>query len=157
MERVDLSNKSWELPFTCRAAALIINNNKLLMAKTANYPMYYTIGGAIQIHENSEEAIIREIFEEIGCHLEINRLVFIQERFFEVQKKKHHEIVFFYLMKSEPIAYISDYSKTDQPKETLHWLPLDELENYDITPQFLKSKCLSNITSLEHIISFEYT
>ena len=156
MNEVDLSDKSWGIPFTCRVAALIISNNNFLVAKNDNHPMYYTIGGAIKVHESSEDAIIREVFEELGIHLEVDRLVFIQERFFEVKSKKHHEIVFFYLMKNAPNMCVTDFLKTDNPYETMRWLPLNGLENYEIIPQFLKSKCLNNITSLEHIISFDY-
>jgi len=49
-----------------RAAALIVKDNKLLVAKNAQHPLYYTIGGAVEINETSQEAAIREVYEELG-------------------------------------------------------------------------------------------
>ena len=140
-----------------RAAALIIQDNKLLFAKNINHPCYYIVGGGIEENETSEEAVIREIFEETGLRLEIDRLVMIQERIFEVDRKKHHEIVFFYLMKSNGGIEILDNSFSDQGmKETLHWLPISGLEEFNIVPEFLKTKSFDNMTEIEHIVIREY-
>jgi 8-oxo-dGTP pyrophosphatase MutT (NUDIX family) len=137
-----------------RAAALIIKDNKLLMVKNTDFPCYYTVGGGIEPNETSDEAVIREVYEETSYHLEIDRLAFIQERFYEVNQQKRHEIVFFYLMKEKADINIPDGSFTDQPpKATLHWLPIDKLSEINIAPEFLKTKSFDNITGIEHIIS----
>lgn len=72
--------------FSLRAAALIIHDGKLLLAKSDDYDCYYTVGGGIQQNETSSNAVIRECYEETGFHYEIDRLVFIQERFFTLEK-----------------------------------------------------------------------
>ena len=63
--------------FSLRAAALIIHENKLLLVKSDEYDCYYTVGGGIQQNESSDEAVIRECYEETGCHFEIDKLVYI--------------------------------------------------------------------------------
>lgn len=140
-----------------RAAALIIRGNRLLAAKNVNYPCYYTIGGGIELNESSDEAIVREIYEETGLKLEVDKLAIIQERFCTVNGQTHHEVVFFYLMKPGDGINILDNSFTDQgTKEILHWLPVDELSQIDIVPEFLKTKDLSRISAgIEHIITRE--
>ena len=140
---------------TMRAAALIIRDNKFLAAKSTDYDCYYTIGGGIKVSETSEEAVIREVYEETGYSLEIERLAFVQERFLEVDKQPYHEIAFFYLMKDNADMNISDSSFTDQQKETLHWLPLNDLSKINIVPGFLRTKSFENITAIDHIISKE--
>jgi len=150
----DIHIKKPEAAFTYRAAALIIKNNKLLVAKNIQYPLYYTIGGKVEINETSEEAAIREVYEELGLHMEIDKLAFVQERFHKVGEHQHHEIVFFYLMKPGNIS-ISDDTTTDQAQESLHWLPLDGLGKFDLVPKFLKTKSFHNIDHVEHIISRE--
>ena len=61
------------------------------------------------------------------------------------------------LMKGCESLNIADGSPTDQgAKETLYWLPLDSLNNYNLVPGFLKSRKLDSITAVEHIISKEY-
>ena len=139
--------------FTYRAAALIIRDNKLLAAKNTNTP-YYTIGGAVEINETSAEAAMREVYEETGLRMEIDRLAFVQERFHKVDGQMHHEVVFFYLMKPGDIN-IPDGTVTDQATETLHWLPLDRLGEFDLVPEFLKTTPLVNIAHTQHIISRE--
>jgi len=146
-----------EASFTYRAAALIIKDDKLLVAKSSDYPCYYTVGGAVEINETSGEAAVREVYEETGYALEVDRLAFVQERFMRVNGLKHHEVVFFYLIICTPDMNIAENSFTDQaPKETLHWLPLSELREVNLVPEFLKVKSLSDITSLEHIVTKEY-
>lgn len=141
---------------SCRAAALIIKDNKILMAKNINHPCYYVVGGGIEINESSKEAIVREIYEETGLKLKVDRLAIIQERFSKVDNHIHHEIVFFYLMKYDADINISDNGFTDQGvKETLHWLPISELRQLNIVPEFLKTKVFDDMTAIEHIISYE--
>lgn len=127
----------------------------LLFAKNVNHPSYYVIGGCIEENETSEEAIIRELFEETGLKLEVDKLAIIQERFTtnEVSNQRHHEIVFFYTIKNCDSIHILDGSFSDQgTKETLHWLPIKNLEKFSIVPEFLKTKSFKNMSEIEHII-----
>ena len=152
-----IHKKKNDVLFTYRVAGLVINDNKLLVAKRVDHPVYYIIGGGVEINETSEEAIIREIMEETGLKLNIAKLAYIQERFLKVNEIKHHEIVFFYLMEVKTDIKITNNTFTDQGfKETLHWLPLGQLKKYNIVPDFLKHKSLKNIGGIEHIISKEY-
>lgn len=153
------SEKDWTVKrggtvCTLRAAALIIKDNKLLVAKSADYDCYYTVGGGIEINETSEEAVVREVREETGYSLEVDCLAFVQERFLVVDKQRYHEIAFYYLMKDSADINISGSSLTDQSQESLHWLPIRDLHKINIVPEFLKTKSLDNITGVEHVISF---
>jgi 8-oxo-dGTP pyrophosphatase MutT (NUDIX family) len=157
IEKLKMMEKEMEGNFSYRTAALIIKDNQLLVAKNKDHLCYYTVGGGIEIYETSEEAVIREVFEETGLKLEIDRLVFVQERFHKVNEQKFQEVVFFYIMKNFYNFNIENNSYTDQgTKETLHWLSLDELNKINLVPEFLKTKNLNNIDKIEHIISKEW-
>lgn len=153
MENKDLSFKMEQGGFTYRVGAIIIKDNKLLMAKNKDYPYYYTIGGKVEINETSEEAVVREVYEETGVVFEIDRLSFIYERFFDVESEHFHQLVFFFLMKEN-----SNMDFTSGEKETLHWLPLESLDKNYLCPEFLNTNLLDNIklldntTSIKHII-----
>lgn len=156
MEKQNIAFKTNQGYFTYRVAAIIINENKLLMAKHEDYPCYYTVGGKVRMNESSEEAVIREVYEETGIEFQIERLSFIQERFFEMVGEHHHENVFYFLMKENTKIDLTNKSFTDQdPKESLHWLPLEGLYETYIIPEFFKTKLLENIIGIEHIISKE--
>lgn len=145
--------------FTYRAAALIVRNSKLLAVNSTDYPnVYYTVGGRVRLHETSEEAVVREVYEETGAMLEIDRLAFVNERFYKIDGRTEaaHKVIFFYLMKDNPCLDITTGRPTDQSSETLHWLPLNNLGDYNLVPPFLKFRRLDNLTTVEHIISKEY-
>ncbi len=156
MNNHDLSIYTEQGNFSYRVAAIIIKDNELLLVKHENHPCYYTVGGRVKLNETSEEAVIREAFEETGKKFEIDRLVFIQERFLEIERTKFHEVVFFYILKNISDLVILNNSFTDQgTQETLHWFPLLDLEKNYIVPEFIKTRLLKNITGIEHIVSKE--
>jgi len=124
------------------------------MAKSEEHPSYYAVGGAVEMSETSKEAIVREIFEEMNIITEIDRLAFVEERFFSAGGQRHHQVVFYYLIRTNSDMDIPENSFTDQgSRETLHWLPLCDLKDYDIIPEFLKNKSLTDIKGIEHIVS----
>ena len=96
---MDIEFETSNVKFSVRSAALIICNKCILLAKSDNYECFYAVGGVIRENETSENAVLRECYEETGCHFEIDRLVYVQERFYKADDIHHHELAFFYLMK----------------------------------------------------------
>ena len=65
-----------------RVGAIIMKNGKLLMVGNERSDYLYSVGGRIKFGETAEEAIVREILEETGVRLEIDRLAFVHENYF---------------------------------------------------------------------------
>ena len=65
MTQQDFRTKVGNTVFGVRATALILQNRKFLVTKDKG--KYYTIGGAIQVNESTEDAVVREVREELGC------------------------------------------------------------------------------------------
>lgn len=151
---MDIGMKTFDGNFSLRAAALIVNNNQLLAVKHNNYDCFYTIGGRINLNETSVDAVIREVCEETGYYFSVDRLVFIQERFYYINNAHHHEVVFFYIMKSTDVQ-IENGTCTDQKEEKLYWLSIDELQNINLVPEFLKTALTNIPQEVVHIISKE--
>ena len=91
---MDLTIDIEEYKLNIRVGAVIIHNNKILTHKNINKDHYCLPGGRVEIGENSEEAIKREIYEELGKKVEITRYISTIENFFEMENKKYHEIMF---------------------------------------------------------------
>ena len=140
--------------FTLRSAALIIKDGCLLAVKHDNYDCYYTIGGGVEINESTADAVLREIYEETGVRANIDRLVYVQERFYETCNKKHHEITFFYLIESANF-FLSNGACTDHTTEHMYWLPIQELTKYPLVPEFLHTALCDIPQTLQHVISRE--
>lgn len=156
MESIDLSFKTKQGCFIYRVAAIIIKENKLLLVKHVDFSCYYTVGGKVKYNETSEEAVIREVYEETGIEFQVEKLIYIQERFCDLVDGNHHELIFYYLMKDNNYFFNNGY--TDQSKEFLHWIPLNDLDTITIVPDFFKNelyKNIKNIAYIKHIISRE--
>ena len=121
-----------------RAAGVIIHNNKLLVHKSINSDHYCLIGGRVEIGEDSENALKREIEEELGKEVYITGYISTVENFFEYEGKKVHEIMFIHRAEfvDENDKKIEYSLKNIEGKDYLHyeWLDLNKLEDYLIVP-----------------------
>lgn len=151
---MDIRLPSGDARFSLRAAALILQNNQLLVIQNDSARCCYAIGGGVRIGETTEEAVLRECREETGLDWQIERLVFVQERFYRAEDIQHHELVFFYLMKP-PALPIPSGQNTDQMDERLCWLPLDQLEDAPLVPAFLKEAMRKLPLTVIHIVAYE--
>lgn len=73
--------------FRYRVGATILEENSVLVATNDACDFYYSIGGGVHLDESAEEAVRREVLEEIGLPYEIDRLAFVHENFFEGGRK----------------------------------------------------------------------
>ena len=96
MTQQDFRTKVGNTVFGVRATALILQNRKLLVTKDKG--KYYTIGGAIQVNEKTEEAVVREVGEELGVKAQAGQLAFVVENSFEEAGVYYHNIEFHYLV-----------------------------------------------------------
>ena len=67
---------------TVRVGAIIAQNGKILMVSNKRHDYYYSVGGRIKFGETAQQAIIREVMEETGAKMDIDRLGFIHENYF---------------------------------------------------------------------------
>lgn len=83
--------------------ALIVNKEgKILLAKSHKWFDKYTLpGGHIEIGETMEEAVKREVKEEVGLEIEVIEFLTMQEAIFAKEfYKKRHFIFFDFLCKT---------------------------------------------------------
>lgn len=146
--------------FRYRAAAIIVEDNCVLFAGNDLDPYYYSIGGGVHLGETSTEAVKREVFEETGVEYEIDHLAVIHENFFvgssDLEGVDCHEIAFYYRMKAKGNKTLNSHSLTKGGvKESMHWIPIDELEKYKTYPSFMKEYLKSEHTGIKNIITDE--
>lgn len=148
--------------FRLRAAAIIIEDNHVLFATNDSENYYYSIGGGIEIGETTEQAVLREVYEETGIQYEIDRLAFVQENFFKrndgmLKGLECHEITFYFLMKSRGTKALNSHSKTanNTIEERMEWLPIDKLDKFTAYPEFFREKLKDLKPYVEHITTFQ--
>ena len=127
-----------------RVGAIILKDGKFLMVGSDREDYLYSVGGRIQFGETSEEAVVREVLEETGVHMEIDRLGFVSEVYFYGDApsnlgKTIYEVSFYYYMKvPEDFSPVSDDFMEGDNTEHLRWVSTDD--EIRMFPTFFKDE-----------------
>ena len=158
-DSTDLTFRMKQGTFNYRVGAIIIHDGKLLLMHNEEEPYYYTVGGRVHFNETTEETVVREVREEIGVDLQIDRFLFFQEQFFDgkVTGTHIHELGVYYLMKDSPaLENLECHSITARGvAEELLWVPLEETGSYYIVPESIAARLTSLPLHAEHIIEID--
>ena len=81
------------MKFKFRVSCIIENNGRFLLHKRKADSFWNFLGGRVKLGELCEDAIKREIREEIGCKCKIDQLVKVCENFYKFKDTTFHEIL----------------------------------------------------------------
>lgn len=127
-----------------RVGAIIKNKNQILLCMIKNTDFWFVPGGRVKTLESTEEAIIRELNEEIGDNFKLLNSCIFSENFFIHNNIKFHEFCTYYFAhwKKEQIEI------KPSKNEIFKWFDINEIENLNIKPGFiikyLKRKYIKN-------------
>ena len=160
---MDIKIKHDELRFKYRVGGIIINDNKVMMVDNHHNNFWCLPGGHVHIGENTVDAIKREIMEETSITYESAKLVAIVENFYKSNfGKKVHELSFNYLLENTyiPPEKTKDYTCVENDDGNMidlefKWIPLSEIDKYDIRPKLLKKILKTKDFRFQHKISNE--
>ena len=141
--------------FNARVSAIIYNSDKtkVLLFKVEDGRDYYMLpGGRIELFEDSETAIKREIYEELGYKLDFN-LCSIQENFVIKDNKKIMQYCFCYKAIYEAEIKENILKCKDNDSQRFYWIDINELVNYKIYPESTYE--LINNDDIKHFIEKE--
>lgn len=140
-----------------RVGAIIMKDDKFLMVENDRFDHLYSVGGRIKFGETAEQAVVREVFEETGVRMEVDRLGFVHENFFpgdSLAKRGNivHELSFFFYMKVpadfEPVCM--SFTE-DGLKERLVWISADHNKTY--YPEFFKTELRNPCPYVKHFVT----
>jgi len=142
-----------------RVGAIIIKDGKVLMVGNERVDYLYSVGGRIQFGETAQEAVVREVLEETGASMEIDRLGFVHENYFygdspSNQGKLIYEIsLFFYMKVPENFSPTCESLAGNCSREYLKWVsPCDDVKIY---PAFFKSELEHPLYTVKHFVTDE--
>lgn len=139
-----------------RAGAIIMKDDRFLMVENRSCDYYYSVGGRLQFNETAEEAVLREVYEETGVHMEIDHLGFIVENYFHGDMpvsfgKTVYEIAFYFYMKvPDDYSPVCTSLSSDGNEEFLVWVKKDDPKK--MYPEFFRTQLNPKDSSLRHIV-----
>ena len=141
---MDISFKFDNKKFNYRVCAVILSGEKILVMQDSRSPFYYLPGGRVKMGETVEEAIKRELFEELGVAPRIIRPLWLNQAFFteDVDKLHYHELCIYFLMDITDTDLLTrgDTFTSNEGHRThiFEWLPFHQLKDEYFYPIFLK-------------------
>ncbi|WP_297430026.1 NUDIX hydrolase [Clostridium sp.] len=142
--------------FNFRVAGLLFDENKVLVHRLIKDDFYAFPGGRVEMFETTETTIVREMNEELGINVKVNRLLWICEDFFNHNDNKYHEICFYYLIEykdnnilnKEDLFYITEGKNEFE----FRWVDTKYIKNETIYPAFIKDRIHDLPTTIERIV-----
>lgn len=145
--------------FTYRVAAAIFHGNRVLLHRAETDWFWALPGGRCEMMEPSIDTVRREMAEEIGVEVCVDRLLWIAERFFSLPDRQHHELSFIYLCRlpdscslTEPASFTGDEGGLPL---IFQWFTVGELEQHEVFPVFLRQGLSQLPERPVHIIARE--
>lgn len=144
--------------FGARVGAIIYNEEKTkVLLENQDNGRYMFPGGRIDVHEDSNTAIVRELKEELNLKTK-PKLKYIVEMFLDSPKTKYHEIGLYYLLTISENKVANNFHSLDGDG-IFEWVSISELEDYKVLAKPIKEKIVNNQIvddKLEHLIYREY-
>ena len=151
-------NRGNEL-FNFRIAGVALNDNYVLLHKAGVDTFWTCPGGRAEIGETASQTLVREMKEELGVDVEVVRLLWLVENFFDYAQKDYHEIAFYFLMqfprRSRYLAKDKSFQGIEDDNHLkFQWFPVDSdvLTKLPLLPSFLQQSLNNLPNSVEHIV-----
>ena len=146
---MDISFISENSKFNYRVCAIIVNEGKLLAMHDERSPYYYLPGGRVKLGETAEEAVLREVREELLIDASIIRPLWLAQSFFneDVDRLNYHELCIYFLMDVSGTGLVERGERftLHEARHThdFEWLEFERLQDEYFYPLFIKKRIFS--------------
>ena len=116
--------------------AIVLRKGEILLEQRGNEPArgQWTIpGGVVGVGESLENAIRRETKEETGLDVRDASLIDVVD---QVHLDKKGRIEYHYVIMDYVVTVKPGKSQAASDAKALKWVPIGEVEGYDLTPSF---------------------
>ena len=110
--------------------AIIIKGEEVLLAKRGKEPGYgkWSIpGGAVNLGETLEEAVVREVCEEVNLEVRVGEVVEVLER---ILRDPEGRVQYHYVLVDFLCEHLSGEEKPSSEALEVQWVPISEIPRY---------------------------
>lgn len=156
--RTMITFKPARIRFTYRVGGILIHNGHVLCQAAPRQDFWFLPGGRAELGESATDTLLREMQEELGVPVKIERLLYIIENFFSYSRSSEHEVGLYFLMTAPADSYLyqtpQSFTHLDEEGTRLRfdWLPIAQLEQLPLYPPCFQ-KALQTIP--EHPVHIE--
>lgn len=113
----------------------IVDNSKILVMRNKSNNKIWFPGGGLEIDERLEDGLKREVKEETGLVITVDKLILTKENFFYYQPldEAYHAFLFFYLCRPSTQNLIADDKVNDLESKKPRWVPIKNIKLDDIS------------------------
>lgn len=147
--------------FNYRVCAVIIDGGRILAMQDDYSPYYYLPGGRVSMHETAEDAVLREVREELEIDARIVRPLWLAQSFFEedASHERFHELCLYYLVdvRDKLTAHGNCFvlHEDGRKRHAFRWLTFAEAREAYLYPNFIKPRLGTLPESLEIVTEIE--
>ena len=140
--------------FNFRVAGVAYAAGRVLLQRVTGIDFWFLPGGRVEMLESAEDALRREIREELDVEADVGRLLWVAENFFAMGGRQYHELGLYFAMQVP--ASVEDYGDDEVPASDpavelhMRWLPLDDLP--PIRPAFLRRALREPPATTAHVV-----
>ena len=139
---MDISFKTDLGRFNYRVSAVIIRDNCLLTMQDNAYSYSYLPGGRVKMGETAQQAMQREMREELHEDLRIIRPLWFCQDFFTEEEtlERFHEICIYFLVDGRTLPEESFSYAEGERINRFSWTPLSALREMHLYPVFIRER-----------------
>ena len=144
--------------FNYRIVGVAIHDHQVLLHRAEHEPFWTCPGGRAEFGEAAEDTIRREMREELETAIDVVRLLWFVEDFFDYEGFSYHELALYFLIRfpagSRPLA-LRKFDSADQGVKLLfQWFPIDpaSLARLPLLPAFLPDGLANPPASMVHLV-----
>ena len=146
--------------FTYRVVGIALDRERVLLHRAESEDFWSLPGGRCELGEPGAVALAREMDEELGERVRVERLVWVVENFFRYQGRLHHELGFYFLMTLPPesrlLAAPGPFDGQEPGVRLIFaWYPLADLPTLRLYPSFLRTGLAALPATTTHIVHID--
>lgn len=144
MEDIKLDLDSGSFKF--RVCGIIKQDDSILVVTNDDNDFKCLPGGHVELNEDTESAVIREMKEETGLDVEIVDLLCIMQNFFKRKDgKPFHEFAYYYIVKIKNNKKIKNFEVIENDKGELKKLKFELVKIEDLDKINFKPKKIAKL------------
>ena len=138
--RTMITFKPADIRFTYRVGGIFIHREHVLCQLATKEDFWFLPGGRAELGESASVTLLREMQEELGVDVKIERLLYVVENFFTDPDDTWHELGLYFLITAPASSYLNQslesIMRVDEVGNHLRfdWLPIAQLEGFLLYP-----------------------